>query len=833
MKNTSKNSITIKELKDIDPTKIQSISLLDGNVILINNSESSPNKQNTIGKIRPLFTDIGQSQTQSKNEYSVQTEGSQKCSRCHRIISQPIENSQTTDYQNYQYYEQGENLSQNKNIKDEGVLGEGQQLLKNVNGQLLNDMITYKEQDQEGIDYYGDEQGVEQAQEQGEYYINGEEGYSQPENVYDYEGQEIQTDDYYMNQQEYGQNVEGIEQGEFYQQGHEGYQEGMIKQENHYGECEEEHKGEEKQYEEINSDLPKITVEEVIKMEVKEVDEKKEIEDEQKEEPKEEQKEEQKDEQKEEQKDEQKEGQKEELKEEPKEEQKEEQKEKQKEEPKEEQNELQKEEKNDEKQEEQKEENNVIEKKENEEEKTLPEVKNIVEEKENIEKREEKEQQNENTEKNEEQHKKEKIENHENIQEKQPQIEEKNPEEYKESEYKGDEKAEAEVYEEIKKKEKKPDKKIKQKLEKKEHKANVNSQRPRVPITKIEYVEYVLPKRTINNFPTFPAKPLLEQEARRNMEQRSHSHSQTFRPIFRTEMLSEMLPSMPRPLFRPRIGVIGIPPRPPLMSPLPPFDIIKDQREYIQTMPRGFPYVPQPRPPIYHIPPRPHLRPPIHQLPHGPQPRPPIHHMPHGPQYGHFPLPPKNQYISQGFQTYHIPQRPASRIDSYFNLERRFFEGNEGEQFSKFPQPYPHPYPYQRYAYPQSHRRFEEFYDNYEPEEAFNRTNYFVEKNTKDQEGDEFGYDEKNYFSYTMGRPRRIMTTRSVSQGRNFGRLTFNLGQTKPRRMFKRIVKRKFGKIQNTNNENFGNVTQTANYQSGYNSPTRKVHSFQVKSTRK
>ena len=243
--------------------------------------------------------------------------------------------------------------------------------------------------------------------------------------------------------------------------------------------------------------------------------------------------------------------------------------------------------------------------------------------------------------------------------------------------------------------------------------------------------------------------------------------------------------------------------------------------------------MPYPRPPIYHIPPRPHLRPPIHQLPHGPQPRPPIHHMPHGPQYGHFPLPPKNQYISQGFQTYHIPQRPASRIDSYFNLERRFFEGNEGEQFSKFPQPYPHPYPYQRYAYPQPHRRFEELYDNYEPEEAFNRTNYFVENNTKDQKGDELGYEENKYFSYTMGRPRRIMTARSVSQGRNNGRFTFNLGQIKPRRLFKRIINRRIGKIQNTNNENFGNVSQKSNYQSVYNAPTRKVHSFQAKSTKK
>ena len=786
MKNTSTNSITIKDLKEIDPTQIKSISLLDGNVIFVKNSASSENQQIIEGQSRPLFTRIVDSQTQSQNEYSVQTEGSHKCPRCHKVItsgkgkqsmqssqanvSQPAEYSQTEDYQNNQYYAQ-DGGNKNVQVEVEGQEAEGQQNLKNVNGQLLNDMITGKE----GMDYYGGEQGVEQGmeqpQEQGEYYNNGEEEYVQPENEYGYEGQELQTDDYY-NQQGYDQNVEGMDQGEYYQQGQEGYQEGyqedMINQENQYQGYEQE---QQQGVEQINTDdKQKVTVEEIITMDVKVVDKK------------EDQKEDQKEEQKEDQK----------------EEQKEDQKEEQKEEQNEEKNVEQKDEQNEE-------ENNVIQNKENQEENPFPEVKDMIEQKENAEQKEEKveieekneeqpKEENENQENIKEEQPKEENENQENIKEEQPQNQEQqveenaqNQEEFRESEYKGDEQAEAEVMEESKKNEKKPEKKVQPKVEK--HGQNTQLPRPRIPITKISYYEYVIPKRTVNPYQKIPINLLLEQEARRNREQRSHSHSHTYHPTFRTQYFGKMLPGMDVPFFGPRMG---IPPRPPKMSPMPPFDML---------MPKGFPHVPQPRPPIHHFPHGPQPRPPIHHFPHGPQPRCPIHHFPYGPH---------------GFQPryFHFPQRPQSSIDSYYSQERRFF-GGEGEPFSHI---HPHPHPYQRYAFPQPHRRFEEFYENYEPEETFNRTNYFVEKKQKGLEGDDSGYDEESYFTYTMGRPRRNMTTRSFSQGRSNGTFTFNLGNIRPRRMFKRITNRRLGRTtQNVDN------TQT-----GSNTQTRKVYSFQV-----
>ena len=148
MKNTSTNSITIKDLKEIDPTQIKSISLLDGNVIFVKNSASSEDQQIIEGQSRPLFTRIVDSQTQSQNEYSVQTEGSHKCPRCHKVItsgkgkqsmqssqanvSQPAEYSQTEDYQNNQYYAQ-DGGNKNVQVEVEGQEAEGQQNLKNVN----------------------------------------------------------------------------------------------------------------------------------------------------------------------------------------------------------------------------------------------------------------------------------------------------------------------------------------------------------------------------------------------------------------------------------------------------------------------------------------------------------------------------------------------------------------------------------------------------------------------------------------------------------------------------------------------------------------------------
>ena len=83
-------------------------------------------------------------------------------------------------------------------------------------------MITYKEQE-------GAELGESQAQE--EYYNSQEEGLVGAENVYGYEGQ--QADNYYMDQQQYGENLEGMELGEYYQQDQE-YMQGQEYQDNQY-----------------------------------------------------------------------------------------------------------------------------------------------------------------------------------------------------------------------------------------------------------------------------------------------------------------------------------------------------------------------------------------------------------------------------------------------------------------------------------------------------------------------------------------------------------------------------------------------------------------------
>ena len=130
-----------------------------------------------------------------------------------------------------------------------------------------------------------------------------------------------------------------------------------------------------------------------------------------------------------------------------------------------------------------------------------------------------------------------------------------------------------------------------------------------------------------------------------------------------------------------------------------------------------------------------------------------------------------------------------------------------GQARQQFTHIRPHPYPYQRYAYPGLHRRY--FYEKYEPEERLNRTNY-AKKTQSTQEAfqdeNELGYDEENSLSYTMERPKRIRTTRSVSQGRN-ANLTFTFGQIKPRMMFTRIDNRKVGRT----SRNPKNTQKTSN----------------------
>lgn len=764
MKSSVTNQISIKEIKNLDTSKIKSFQLLDGSIILINNSKSSQDEQNLINQPRPLFTrvdNIESSQHQLQYNTSQQNSGVQKCTRCHRIkqstassqnqnvqsyeanVSQPL--TQTEDTQNYQYYEQNLNMEQNK------VENQEQQQLKNDNGQNINEMITYNEQ--EGGEYYGEEQG--------------EEGFEQNQNEYAYEGQ--QNENYYMDQQAYGQNAEGVgmEQGGFYQQAQEQgyeqqqeYQDENAYQENQYQGYEQEQQGEnleieKKQEEEINTDIPKVTVEEIITMEVKEDDQK-------------EQNEQQNEEEKE-----------------PNEEKQEEHKE----------NEDEKDMKIENKEDNQENEaNNNIEGKDNLENKELDQQ----QEKEYEEKIEEKEQ-------HEEQKIEENIENMEKSQ---------NQEEFKETEYKGDEEAEAEVKQEnsdkiknLEKKDKednkkeKKDKKRKPKLEQPGTETNINYPRPRVPVTKIEYVEYILPKKKINPFPTLPIRFLL-QDVKKKMDSRSHSHSNTYHPSFGRERFGFMpLPRRPVPMFRPM--PFEIPPRPPKMTPMPPFEmLINEGMRPMPSVSRRFPQGPMPGP---RFPPRLHPRP------------------------FHFPPPPPSRP-----QPFYNPPRPQTGFNSYYNQTRRFFGGNEGMDFSRI-HPHPHPYPYQRYVYPPPQRRFAEFYKNYEPEETVNRTEYFVEKNNQqnrkqqEQEDYELGLGRESYYTYSMGGPRRNRTTRSVSSGRSNGRFTFNFGRTQPiRSMFKRVNNRRLERTKKPKIITV-NYTQGNNYGEGNSSRSavRRVYQFQ------
>ena len=111
----------------------------------------------------------------------------------------------------------------------------------------------------------------------------------------------------------------------------------------------------------------------------------------------------------------------------------------------------------------------------------------------------------------------------------------------------------------------------------------------------------------------------------------------------------------------------------------------------------------------------------------------------------------------------------------------------------------------------------QELYESYEePVEQNNRTSYYVAQNER-EENDEYDENEQeNYFSYTMERPRRFMTTRSVSQGRNDGRFTFNLGLTKPvRSLFKRIdnrILKRTTQNKRFNTETNPEISQRINY---------------------
>ena len=203
MKKTETKEILPNDVKTLDLSKIKTIHLRDGKVLIINNSESSENQSEFLSQARPLFTTISTSQ---RNECNQDGHDSQKCSRCHKIITtaktQNAEADQANTGESYQNV-QNENIEQNQ---------ENQRILKaggpNVNGQLLNDIITYKEQEmqevQEGGDYYGEEG---QAQE-GDYY--GVDNQAQGQDQYYGEQEQVGNEETYgYEQQQEMQNAEG------------------------------------------------------------------------------------------------------------------------------------------------------------------------------------------------------------------------------------------------------------------------------------------------------------------------------------------------------------------------------------------------------------------------------------------------------------------------------------------------------------------------------------------------------------------------------------------------------------------------------------------------
>ena len=763
-------NISINEIRNIDPTQMKYITLVDGSIIYINNTKSSKFQTHSSNKVKPLFTPYHEIPVQTQYSYTQPSQGVQKCKHCHRIkrprtqqYNAQFNNSKTSQsfqnesIQNYEYYQQG-NEQMNQTEGKKVLKSVGQQKLKNDKGQLLNDIITYKEQD--NTNYYGGEQGQAQGQAEAEYYNNAGEGYDQQQNY-----------NYYM-------------------EGNEGY----YQQEQGYG----QNQGYANQYEEINTDKPSVTVKEIITTDIKED---------------------------------------------------------QKGENAEEEEENNKEKKEDE---EEKEDKNIIEnKEENQEERPLPELKDIIEQQEINQKKKEEEEVKENEQKEKVNEDEKKVENEEDekkegyyyvqkeepfsqVEQKQEQDKEKeekdnneqNKEEFKETEYKGDEDEEAHAQEnddKNKKKEEIPEKnqpELEPELE-----PNSYFPRPRIPITRIEYVKYVFPKKTVNPFPINPFQLFLEEGARRNREQRSHSYSHTYNPTI--TLTKFPFASMGIPFLGPRnINIIDIPPRPPRMSPMPPMEIlVQEDRPQTQTMPRDM------RTEIHHLPhgpiPQhfPHGTIPQH-FPHGPIPQhfphgPIPQHFPHGPIPQHFPHGPIPQHFPHGPIPQHFPHGPIPQYFPHgpiphrfgqdkgehnygFDEDRRFFERNEEEEFTHI-HPHPYPYPYQRYVYPRPKRRIEDFYMDFEPEEMSVRSNYFFRRDQDSQTESDFDNGEDSYYSYTVTKPRRVINNRSTSLGRD-GRFSFNLGLSQPRTMFTKVDNSRFKRTTGAAGNQRVNTLSSATY---------------------
>jgi hypothetical protein len=425
--------------------------------------------------------------------------------------------------------------------------------------------------------------------------------------------------------------------------------------------------------------------------------------------------------------------------------------------------------------------------------------------------------------------------------------------EFKESEYKGDEEAEAHRKEGKDEKDKKSDKKDKEqekrgpKLEKPELEPIHYFPRPRVPITRVEYFEYVIPKKTVTPFDYF-----LEEEAQRRKEQRSHSQSHTYQPRFGFNRIPMALP-----MFGPRrimpLKIIEIPPRPPKMRPMPPMDVVMQQvrphthtHTYTHTMPRV-----HHGPMQYHLPPH---GPVPHHMPHGTVPRylphgPVPHRMPHGPLPYHLPphgpvphrLPhgPMPYHLPHGTIPYHLhPHGPVPRHLPHGPLPRYLPHGPVPTRVirryvQKKEKTTTDTHPYQRYVYPVPQRRFDNLYADSEPEEMSVRSNYVVKRNQESNTESDYDYGEDSYYTYTVNRPRKI-STRSVSVGRNNGRLAFNLGNTQPRSMFIRLDDGGLNRTAQTYGNQVANTQTNTSYTQGVtnNGGKRTVYRYyQIKKT--
>ena len=600
------SKISVNEVRNLDPKSIKVINLVDGSKIIINNNESSQNQNQPETTGKPIFTEIKNKEI--INKYLSQTNTTQKhqC-RCHQHhVQEQMQNNQTWEsqnenYSNYQYYQQEPNMSQSQETG-------GTQKLRNVNGPSLNDMITYNDQGNNNGQYYNSgEEGFVGTDENGQS-LNQ---YSQP-----------QSENYYVNPQVYEQNVQGEMQENEYQPEQE-YEQGYDYQQGYgYDQNQEQFPPQEDQNknEENNANEHRTTVVEII---TKDVNEEKNDEDKKDEEINNEEK-----------------------------------------------NEDKNEEENRKENEEEKEENNVIQNKEDENQNPLPEVNDMIsgdenkaqnEEQENEKKEEIKqnEENNNNVEDN-----KENVNENENEQpkkegyyyvqdgekyprEEQAQVQEQNQEEFKESEYKGDEE-EAEAENNNKKKEEDIPKK------KEETEPNSGVPRPNIPIAKIQYYEYSFPKRVVK--PPFPGRPIkfLFEEAVYHDGGRSQSNPHTMNPSFGR--------IFPRPHIVPKRDFI------PPMHRLPPRPLfIPPQMSYYQPRPPIFP------PHMQHFPPRPQFMPPHMHHP-GPHFAPPYRqHYPHAQIF-----PPEKQRFPQRPQFKYYPQ-PQQRY-AYPSPHRRFEEFNESFQ---------------------------------------------------------------------------------------------------------------------------------------------------------